>query len=144
MVKQVASATILVVCFLAVTSRIANAQSRDRIQVAIPFAFVLRERMLPAGEYTVERADPARPNVLTLTNREKGVVRSILVQRVEQNNPSTAASLVFIQREGKLYLFQVWNAGAMNGAQVPPGPNMEKRNGGRESLSLVTLKLEPH
>ena len=144
MVKQVVSATILVVCLAAITSGIAKAQSRDRIQVNIPFTFVLRERVLPAGKYTVERTDPGRPNVLTLTNREKGIVRSILMERVEQNDPSTAASLVFIQREGNLYLFQVWNVGAMNGAQVPSAPNMEQRAGPRESLSLVTLKLEFH
>lgn len=144
MVKQFVTATILFICLTTVGHSIANAQGRDRIEVNIPFSFVLRERILPVGEYVVERTDPGRPNILTLTNVHKSIVRVILMQRVEKNNPSTASSLVFIQREGKLYLFQVWNVGAMNGAQVPSALDKETRDRRPQSLTLVTLKVEDH
>jgi len=103
----------------------------------------LRERTLPAGKYVVERIEPGRPNILTLKNVDKSVVRVVLAQRVEKNNPSTASSLIFIKREGKLYLFQVWNVGSMNGAEVPSV--LDKRTNGREqSPTLVMLKVEDH
>lgn len=140
MLKRSVTATILFICLPTVAPGIANAQGRDRIEVQIPFSFVLRERTLPVGRYLVERTDPGRPNILTLRNVDKSIVRVVLAQRVENNNPSAASSLIFIQREGKLYLFQVWSVGSMNGAQVPSA--LDKRTNDRRSPTLVTLKVE--
>ena len=142
MLKQFATATILFVCLTTFAPSIANAQGRDRIEVHIPFSFVLRERMLPAGKYVVERTDPGRPNLLTLTNVDKRVVRVVIAQRVEKNNPCTASSLVFINQQGKLYLFQVWSVGSMNGSQVPSALDKRIDDRRRQSPALVTLKVE--
>ena len=144
MFKQLVTTTILFICLTTVTLAIANAQGRDRIEVHIPFSFVLKERTLPAGKYVVERTDPGRPNILTLTNVDRSVVRVVLAQRVEKNNPSAASSLIFIQQEGKLYLFQVWSVGSMNGAQVPSALDKRTNDRRRQSPTLVTLKVEDH
>ena len=144
MLKRSVTATILFICLTTVVTVIANAQGHDRIEVYIPFSFVLRERTLPAGKYVVERTDPGRPNVLTLTNINKSVVRVVLAQRVEKNNPSTASSLIFIKREGRLYLFQVWKEGSMNGAQVPSALDKQTPDRRHQSPALVTLKAEDH
>ena len=144
MLKQFVTTTILFICLTTFRAGIANAQGRDRIEVQIPFSFVLRERTLPAGKYVVERTDPGRPNMLTLKNVDESVVRVILAQRVEKNNPSAASSLVFINRQGKLYLFQVWSFGSMNGAQVPSALDKQTNDRRRESPNLVTLKVEDH
>lgn len=144
MLKRFVKATILFICLTTVVPGIAHGQGRDRIEVNIPFSFVLKERILPAGKYVVERTDPGRPNILTLTNVDESIVRVVLAQRVEKNNPSTASSLVFIKREGKLYLFEVWNMGAMNGAQVPSALDKQTHDRQRQSLTLVTLKVEDH
>ena len=144
MLKQVVTITILLISLIAAAHRIAKAQGRDRIEVDIPFSFILKEQILPAGKYVVERTDPGRPNILTLRNVDKSVVRVILMQRIEKNEPSTASSLVFIQREEKLYLFEVWNVGAMNGAQVPSALDKQTSDRRSRSLTLVTLKLKNH
>ena len=141
MLKQFVTATILFICLTTFRAGIANAQGRDRIEVQIPFSFVLSKRMLPAGKYVVERTDPNRPNILTLTNVDKSVVRVVLAQRVEKNMPSTASSLVFINRQGKLYLFQVWSVGSMNGAQVASPADKQTNNGRRQTTALVTLRV---
>jgi hypothetical protein len=73
---------------------------------------------------------------------DKRIVRLILMQRVEKNVPSTASSLMFIKRQGKLYLFQVWNVGSMNGAQVPSAVDKQTSDRRRQSFTLVTLKVE--
>jgi hypothetical protein len=139
MLKRITTATILVICLTAIN---ANAQSANRFQIDIPFAFALKGRTLPAGKYVVERADPAKPNVLTLKNVEQRMVRLIITQRVEKDNPSAASSLVFIRRQGKFYLFQVWNRGAMDGAQIPRvvDKNNDDRRG--QDFSLVTLRAK--
>jgi len=144
MLKQIVTTIILFICLTTVAPVIANSQGRDRIEVDIPFSFVLRQRTLPAGKYVMERTDPSRPNILTLTNIDKSVVRVVLAQRIEKNNPSTASSLVFIKREGKLYLFQVWNVGSMNGAQVPSALDKQTNDRRRQTPALVTLKVEDH
>jgi hypothetical protein len=142
MLKQLVTSIILFIWLTTVAPGIATAQGRDRIEMHIPFSFVLREHTFPAGKYVVERTDPGRPNILTLTNVDESVVRVVLAQRVEKNNPSTASSLVFIKREGRLYLFQVWSVGSMDGAQVPSAS--DKRTNDRQSPTLVTLKVEDH
>jgi hypothetical protein len=144
MLKRSVIAIILFICLTTVAPGIANAQGRDRIEVQIPFSFVLRERTLPAGKYVVERTDPGRPNILTLANVDKGVVRVVLAQRVEKNNPSAASSLIFIKRQGKLYLFQVWSVGSMNGTQVPSELDKQTNDRRHQSPTLVTLKVEDH
>ena len=144
MLKRSITATILFICLTTIAPGIANAQDRYRIEVHIPFSFVLRERTFPAGEYVVERTDPGRPNILTLTNVDRSIVRVLLAQRIEKNNPSTASSVVFIKRGEKLYLFQVWNMGSMNGAQVPSALDKQINDRRHQSPTLVTLKVEDH
>lgn len=144
MLKSIVTTIILLICLATVTPGIANAQGRDRIEVHIPFSFVLRERTLPAGKYVVERTDPGRSNILTLRNVGKRIVRVVLAQRIEKNDPSTASSLVFIKREGKLYLFQVWNVGSINGAEVPSAMDTQTNDRRRQSPTLVTLRVEDH
>ena len=47
-----------------------------------------------------------------------------------------------ILREGKHYLFQVWNIGAMNGSQVPSARGRERRDRILKDRPLVTLKTK--
>ena len=143
MLKQFVTVIILFICIARFAPGNANGQAHDAVQVQIPFSFVLQDRTLPAGKYVVERTDPGRPHLFTLTNVERSVVRVVLAQRVEKNSPSTASSLVFLKREGKLYLFQVWSVGSMSGAQVPSVlDKTEDRR--RQSPTFVTLKVEHH
>lgn len=142
MSKQITTAITLFVILTALTTISANAQSGDGFQIEVPFAFALKGRTLPAGKYVVERTDPTRPNVLTLRNVEQGSVRLIITQRVEKDNASAASSLVFIRREGKFYLFQVWNAGAVNGRQIAPAFNKDSSERRSQDLSLVTLRAK--
>jgi hypothetical protein len=119
----------------------ANAQSTHRFKVDVPFQFILNGQTLPAGNYVIERTDPAKPNIVTLKRADGGVVRVIITQRVERDNPSTASSLIFIRREGKHYLFQVWNVGAMNGSEIP-SYERERSDRQRKDLTLVTLRAK--
>jgi hypothetical protein len=140
MLKQSVRAVVLF--FSLITSVVSvNAQSRHRFTVHVPFQFVLNGQTLTAGEYVIERTDPAKPNIVTLKKADDGIVRVIITQRVERDNPSTASSLIFIRREGKHYLFQVWNVGAMNGSEIP-SYERERSDRQRKNLTLVTLRAK--
>ena len=95
-----------------------DAQSTHRFEVDVPFQFVLAGRMLPPGKYSIERADTAKPNILKLKNLDNGIIQSIICQRVENETPSATAFLLFTEREGKLFLLQIWDAASLNGNQV--------------------------
>jgi hypothetical protein len=138
MLKQSVRAVVLFLSFLTSVASV-NAQSTQRFKVDVPFQFVLNGQTLTAGKYVIERTDPAKPNIVTL-KRDGGILRVIITQRVERDNPSTASSLIFIRREGKHYLFQIWNVGAMNGNQVPSAHGRERNNRQPTELTLVTLK----
>ena len=139
MLKQSVRAVVLF--FSLITSVVSvNAQSTHSFKMDVPFQFVLNGQTLTAGKYVIERTDASKPNIVTLKRADGGVVRVIITQRVERENPSTESSLIFIRREGKYYLFRVWNVGAMNGSQVPSAYGRERSDRQRKDLTLVTLK----
>jgi hypothetical protein len=141
MLKQSVRAVILF--FSLITSVVsANAQSTHRFKVDVPFQFILNGQTLPAGNYVIERTDPAKPNIVTLKRADGGVVRVIITQRVEREHPSTESSLIFIRRGDRRYLFQVWNVGAMNGSEIPSAYKRERNGQQRTDLTLVTLKAK--
>jgi hypothetical protein len=140
MLKQSVRAVVLFFSLITSVANV-NAQSRHRFTVHVPFQFVLNGQTLTAGEYVIERTDPAKPNIVTLKKADDGILRVIITQRVERDNPSTASSLIFIRREGKHYLFQVWNVGAMNGSEIP-SYERERSDRQRKDLTLVTLRAK--
>ena len=139
MVKPSVRAVVLFF-FLITSVASVTGQSTERLKVDVPFQFILNGQTLTAGTYTIERTDPARPNMITVKKVDGRIVRVVLTQRVERDNPSTASSLIFIRRAGKHYLFQVWTVGAMNGSEVPSAYERERSDRQRKDLTLVTLK----
>jgi hypothetical protein len=140
MLKQSVRAVVLFFSLITSVANV-NAQSTQRFKVDVPFQFIVNGQTLTAGEYVIERTDPAKPNIVTLKSADSGIVRVIITQRVERDNPSTASSLIFIRREGKHYLFQVWNVGAMNGSEIP-SYERERSDRQRKNLTLVTLRAK--
>jgi hypothetical protein len=104
MLKQSVGAVVLF--FSLITSMASvNAQSIQRFKVDVPFQFILNGQTLTAGNYVVERTDAANPNIITLKKAGGSIVRLVLTQRVEKDNPSKTSSLIFIRREGKHFKF---------------------------------------
>ena len=136
MLKQL----VITVLLIALVASSVAAQSAYRFKVDVPFQFVLNGQTLPAGTYVIERTDPARPNIVTLKKVNGGIVRLVITQRVEKDEPSTASSLIFIQRKGKHYLFEVWTVAAMNGNQIPGALDKNVNEQQRNNVTFVTLK----
>src|SRR5262245_29658177 len=119
-----------------------NAQEAHRFEVTVPFPFVLEDREFPAGNYRIGRIDPSKPNLLMLRNVNAHIVRLVLTQRMEKEILSGATYLLFVRREGKFYLFQVWSTGVMHGLQIPWLDKNEKRSRGTEGTSVVRLNAK--
>ena len=137
MLKQ---SVVLLLTLITPLANTVNAQSVHRFKINVPFSFVLNDQTFPAGRYVIERTDPGRPNVVTVRKADGSIVRVVLTQRVEKDKSSTEASLIFVRREGKHYLFQVWNAGALSGNRIPLAFDTEGVDQDRRKLTLVTLR----
>ncbi|HEV7745889.1 MAG TPA: hypothetical protein VGO56_12900 [Pyrinomonadaceae bacterium] len=98
----------------------ANAQTQPRVQlnVTIPFAFTIGDRVMPAGDYAVRCTNPSSDvKVLQLTSangHESALLRTnSVIGRSEDN-----AKLVFNRYGEQYFLAQVWLASDADGMQA--------------------------
>lgn len=143
MLKKSLTAVVLLLALITCLANTVNAQSVHRLKINVPFSFVLNGQTFPAGRYIIERTDPGRPNLVTVKKADGSIVRVVLTQRVEKDKPNAAASLIFLRREGKHYLSQVWNVGAMSGNQIPLALDTKPGDQQRQNLTFVTLRARP-
>jgi len=140
--KPIVNRLIMMVCLSVIVMGVAKAQSAHTFEVEIPFPFILEDRTFPAGKYLVQRIDPAKPNVLMFKNADAGIVRLMLTHRVESESPSAGSTLVFLRRQEKLYLFQIWTGGDKNGNQIPLLNEEERRDQDGTAASIVRLRAK--
>jgi hypothetical protein len=79
----------------------AKAESETGIVVTLPFQFVVRGKILPAGTYTAKQLSNDRFGVLRLSNRANGTSVFVLPNEVE--NASAFMPRVSFQRVGEHY-----------------------------------------
>jgi hypothetical protein len=103
--------------FAVVTAAAAYAQNPEgvRMKGTIPFDFVVGNRTMPAGQYTVERA-PESP-VLILKSAG-GQVQSIITDGVQSLAVPTIGELVFHTYGKEYFLAEVWTPGSNSGRQL--------------------------
>ena len=142
MQKRFIRPIVVIMCLAVLGTSVVRAQDTHKLEVEIPFPFVLQDRELPAGKYRLERIDPSKPNLLMIKNTDVHFVRIILTERVEKEAASTATYLLFRRREEKLYLFQVWTTGAINGIQIPSSDDDNGRAQRGERTSVVRLNAK--
>lgn len=99
----------------------ANAQTRNAINLKIPFAFILQGETFQPGEYTIARASQTDPRTFVLKNGESGEVVRFRTQRVE-GEPSEKLKVVFNRYGERYFLSELWWKGNENGRQVTPCP----------------------
>jgi len=95
------------------------AQAQEiRVRADIPFAFVLADKVYPAGVYAVETA-MANTNALYIHSWGGANPALLLTNQHTSFEPSRQSKLVF-NRVGKTYfLSQVWVAGSAVGREFP-------------------------
>ena len=110
----------------------AAAAHAETIEVQVPFAFLVGDRKLPAGDYRIER-EGSMPSSVVLIRGEQGTIAQALVQTVSLAGAKPAGdkpALVFVPDETGMRLTQIWGASAL-GQELPSrhdGPQMAARN----------------
>ena len=92
----------------------------SKIKANIPFDFIVADKKLPAGEYSIGRAQagPGDTIILISSTDQPANVFS-LTHAVQSREPMDKGTLVFHRYGDQYFLFQVWPAGANTGRVLP-------------------------
>jgi hypothetical protein len=106
-VKGLTMITLVIAIALATAVASANAQSAKKVVADIPFAFVVGDQTLSAGEYTLKTAtDPE--NGLIIQNAVGKSETMRLTFRIEPRQNRRNARLVFHRYGQRYFLAEVW------------------------------------
>jgi hypothetical protein len=91
------------------------------VRAHIPFAFVVGDKVYPAGEYAVQTAK-TNTYFLSIKNEDKtaqGLIPSYLCVSTKPANPANQAKLVFHRMGNTYFLFRLWVGGSTVGREFP-------------------------
>ena len=111
---------------LMLTAVTVSAQS-ERIRVInIPFSFIVGQKTLPAGEYTVEPNRKDSDNVWLVQSREGHASALFTTSPVRASDAQEETKLVFHNYGGQYFLSQIWTAGGNTGRELQM-PRLERQ-----------------
>ena len=121
MKKQFAMIGLLVVMTMIAAGTAANAQSLQyKLTAKIPFEFTVANKKLPAGEYSVRRAQQTSGDlVLQIDSKDGRESISRLTIPVNTLEPANESRLVFHRYGDEYFLFEIWPAGGNTGRELP-------------------------
>ena len=91
------------------------AQCNMRIKVNIPFEFSVRERILPAGEYTVSCRSQG---LLLIQSGDRRVSQVFMTLSTQAGTTPDESSLVFNRYGDQYFLSKIWTAGDCTGHEL--------------------------
>lgn len=115
--KRFTMLTLVVALAVATAAVSANAQSRNEVIANIPFEFVIGDKTLPAGEYSVRSATAAGNEALRVQGADSGKSAVRLSYPTGQMKNKTHARLVFHRYGQSYFLAEVWD-GQSTGRQI--------------------------
>src|ERR1044071_10142845 len=89
----------------------AQAQSGDRMRANIPFDFIVKDKHLPAGEYTVERVRFGASEVMKIQSLDGQVSAMAQAYMAGSGKYQKDGKLVFYGYGDQRVLAHVWTAG---------------------------------
>jgi hypothetical protein len=93
------------------------AQAQDPIVVNVPFDFMVGNKTLPAGQYSVKVS--GKEQALLLIDREDATQSMFIATNAAvANEPQSESKLVFNRYGDRYFLSQVWTAGYAQGRQL--------------------------
>lgn len=117
---------------------VSAAQAQEpRVKANIPFDFVVGDRVLPAGEYVVDRTGDSTPAIMIRSQEGSGASLA-LTFACTSSGPSKSTKLVFHALGGRYFLSQVWTEGYAQGREL----RMSKSEIQLAKNSDATKKLE--
>jgi hypothetical protein len=113
MKKQVYSFLVIAALLVIASGAPANAQSGRLVRASVPFDFVIKEKALPAGNYTFEALPVGGSEALRVQSSDGHISVIVLTEPVRREGDEAQAKIVFNRFGDQYFLSQVWGlAGA--------------------------------
>ena len=145
MKKQFASTLVKIglLAVMAMIMAVGSAQGQSlayRITVNIPFDFIVADKNLPAGEYSIGRAQQGNGDgVLLISSLDSHSNTLRITSSVTTLDPKDKGTLVFHRYGDEYFLSQVWAAGASTGRMFSESRG-EREAKARTSTDKMAMK----
>jgi len=80
----------------------------EQLTVHVPFAFHVRDALLPAGDYRIQRADPLNSQVLEIASRTRPRNTFVMTANAQPPHTIRRPELVFDRYAGQEFLHAIW------------------------------------
>jgi hypothetical protein len=112
-----------------------------RLTADIPFDFIVADKTLPAGEYSITRTRQfSGDDMLTISNADGRRLAILLTSSVQSLTPKKHGVMVFHRYGNQHFLSEVWPAGATIGRTLFKSRN--ERDLEREAEKIVRTGSE--
>lgn len=135
--KSFLSKIAMISLFMAVAAVGVAAQTGSRVVVNIPFDFVVGEKTLPAGEYTIKTVSRHSTQALVVQSADGSESVLTITNRVEAREHQAKSKIIFRQYGDKYFLSQVWTKGSTAGRELP------RSQAERDHLAKVSARIVP-
>ncbi len=116
--KKQAFETFTILSVLLILSAISVRAQSERTKVTnIPFSFIVGEKTLPAGEYTVEPNRRDYGNIWLVQSRDGRTSALFITMSVQASETQEKTKLVFHKYGDQYFLSQIWTSGNNTGRE---------------------------
>lgn len=133
MKKQFAAIIVSIAAVLVLTAVSANAQSKQKMTIDIPFEFTVAGETYGAGKYTIGRFNEQEPAMLILKKNGGGVKKLFLTQNLKSKTTVETARIVFSKAGDSYSLAEIWTGDMEGGRQILKSKNER----GAERLAIA-------
>ena len=142
MKRQLKTMAVILALAVVAGASVAQAQIIGNLKSSIPFSFYVRNRLMPAGDYTIAELNPGS-GLMEIRSADGKSAAVFLTIGKQEKDTRTPSELIFHKYGDSLFLSEIVEQGEMDGAQVVKS-KMEKRleKAAREKEVAITLPLE--
>jgi len=141
MKKQITSLLAIAILLTTFSATTARAQSDHLIAASIPFNFMIKDRVLPAGEYLFAVVQIGGANTLKIQSADGHITVFLLTRPASVKATKDEPKLVFNRYENQYFLAQVYGVeeGALQQLARPRAEEMLTKNASAPERSRVTV-----
>jgi hypothetical protein len=123
-------------------ANVAQAQIIGNLKSNIPFSFYVRNRLMPAGDYTIAELNPGS-GMMEIRSADGKLAAVFLTIGKQEKDTRTPSELIFHKYGDNVFLSEIVEQGEIDGAQVVKS-KMEKRleKAAKDKEVAITLPLE--
>jgi hypothetical protein len=143
MKKQLKTMAVILGLVIFAGADVTRAQIIGRLKSQIPFSFYVRDKLMPAGAYTVTELNPGAGLMEIRSDDGKSAAMFLTIEEQEKD-ASMPSELIFHRYGEEIFLSQIVEQGEIDGAEVPKS-KMEKRlekAAARDKEVAVALRLQ--